>query len=205
MGRRVPFAEGEAYHVFNRGVEKRIVFNNNSDYLKFLFYIEIMNSDEESSKNLNRLSKGNVQGRTLHTGSKLVEILNYSLMPNHFHIFLRENISGGTSKFLQKLLTAYTMYFNKKYDRTGGLFQGKTKSRHVDRENYFNYLNYYIDLNPLDLLYSGWKTKGVPNGKKAREFLNNYSWNMRKDYIDQVFDFGEFPEEFIEDMIKNLG
>jgi putative transposase len=203
MSRKVPFVEGEAYHVFNRGVEKRIVFNTKQDYLKFLFYIEIMNSSEDPLKNLKRLKY--VQGPTLHTGAELVEIINYSLMPNHFHLFIRENVSGGTSKFLQKILTAYTMYFNKKYDRTGALFQGKTKSRHVDTDKYFNYLNYYIDLNPLDLLHSGWKTKGVPSSKKAIEFLNKYSWNKRKDYKDEVFEIQKFPEEFTEDLRKCLG
>ena len=103
-------------------------------------------------------------------------------MPNHYHLCLRQLIPGGISKYLQKVMTGYTMYFNLRHDRSGALFQGKTKSKHVDEERYLNYLHYYIDLNPLTILYPEWKTRGVPSGSKARMFLEKFPWNKRTKY-----------------------
>jgi len=187
MTRRVPFEEGEYYHIYNRGVEKRIIFKNKSDYLRFLFILEQFNTSEpvyNVSEYVER-KKNFTRGST--SGTKLVEIENFCLMPNHYHLCLRQIASGGISKYLQKVMTGYTMYFNSKYERSGALFQGKTKSKHIDKENYSNYLRYYIDLNPLELLYPHWKEKGVSNKNKAREFLNTYQWNKKKDYSEEVF------------------
>jgi len=114
--------------------------------------------------------------------SELVEIINWCLMPNHYHLCLREKSEGGISKFLQKVMTGYTMYFNKKYKRSGVIFQGKTKSQHVANDAYFQYLQYYIGVNPLDLIESKWKENGVKDIEKALKFLGDYKWSKQKDY-----------------------
>jgi len=113
-------------------------------------------------------------------------------MPNHYHLCVRQLQTGGIAKFLQKVMTGYTMYFNLRHDRSGAIFQGKTKSKHVDRENYLHYLHYYIDLNPLALLYPQWKEKGVSNTKDAITYLESYPWHTRRSYKGESFDKEKF-------------
>ena len=137
------FAPKEIYHVYNRGTEKRKIFLDNADYLRFLKSLFICNSN----KNINITDIVHVF--EYDRGSQIVKILAYCLIPNHFHLLLEEIEDGGISKFMQKLQIAYTMYFNKRYARSGVLFQGKCKSRHADSENYAKYLFSYVHLNPV--------------------------------------------------------
>ena len=128
------------------------------------------------------------QGRTLaevvkiKRGKELVNIGAYCLMPNHFHLLLQEKEDGGISRFMQKLLTGYTMYFNKRQDRTGALFQGKFQSRHVDEDNYLKYLVAYIHLNPVKLIDTKWKENGISNRERAEKYLEEYSYSTYPEY-----------------------
>jgi putative transposase len=178
--RKVPYVNDEYYHIYNRGVEKRKIFISESDYKRFLFILNAFNTTE-STENLTRSQQKNERGST---SFRLVEIEEYCLMPNHFHLLLRQLKDGGISKFLQKVITGYTMYFNTKYDRTGVLFQGRHKSKHVDRESYLDWLRLYIHLNPLDLYIKDWKEKGIPKLKinSSIDFLNQYKWVSCDDY-----------------------
>ena len=114
---------------------------------------------------------------------KLVDICSYCLMPNHFHLLIKELEEGGISKFIQKLTTAYTMYFNRKNDRTGSLFQGKFKATHVDDDPYLSYLISYIHLNPVKIIDTMWKENGIKDRKKAENFLKNYYYSSFIDYL----------------------
>jgi len=116
-------------------------------------------------------------------GDRLVDIFAFCLMPNHFHILIRERQEGGIAKFMQKLSTAYVMYYNSKNDRTGSFFEGKFKSVHVDTEAYLNYLFAYIHLNPLKLINSSWKEKGISNIDRAKKFMSNYGYSSYYDYF----------------------
>lgn len=98
-------------------------------------------------------------------------------MPNHFHLILKQLQDEGISKFIQKFAAGYTKYFNAKYERSGVLFQGKTKNKHVDSDEYFQYLVEYVYLNPVDLIEPGWKEKGMQNPEQVIEFLDNYPWS----------------------------
>jgi len=216
--RNSPFENNGIYHVFNRGVDKRKIFMDEADHSRIIFLMEVCNSSERAPRNIKRYiqkRKGNyqkikdVQGRTLHIininnenqkESPLVEILNWCLMPNHYHFCLRQIEDGGISKFLQKVMTGYTMYFNKKYERSGVLFQGKSKSKLVNSEDYLQYLQYYIDFNPLDIFQAGWQEEGVVDKKEARVFLENYLWNKRKDYSDFDFIFGQDQLEMMDEL-----
>ncbi len=86
---------------------------------------------------------------------------------------------------MQKLGTGYTNYFNKKYERVGSLFQGRFKALHVNKEDYLDYLLYYIHFNPLDLFEPEWREEKIKNYQKAIEFLNSYLWSSHLDYIDK--------------------
>lgn len=122
---------------------------------------------------------------SIETKDHLVSIGAYVFMPNHFHILLTEKLEGGISKFMQKVLTAYAMYYNKKYGRTGGLFEGKFKSEHSGTDRYLKYLFSYIHLNPVKLIQKDWKERGLKNKKEAFEFLRNYEYSSFVDYVGE--------------------
>src|SRR3989338_5492140 len=142
MGRNLTFAPGEFYHIYNRGTEKRKIFLSARDHERFLSLLYLANGEERVDMKR--------QGRTLSElmlqdkGKKLVEVCAYCLMPNHFHLILKEIDEGGISKFMQKIITGYTMYFNKNYERSGALFQGKFKSEHAKNDRYLKYLIAYL-------------------------------------------------------------
>ena len=103
-------------------------------------------------------------------------------MPNHFHLLLQEKTETSISTFMQKVMTGYTMYFNRKYGRTGALFGGTFKSKHVHDDRYFKYLAAYIHLNPAELGDPAWKSGNsiVPRVKK---FLESYSYSSLPDHL----------------------
>jgi len=109
MERKFVFEVGEYYHIFNRGVEKRLIFQENSDFERFLNLLYLVNSDKP-------VVFRTIQGLPLDKdrGNTLASLIAYSLLPNHFHIIAREDVSGGLSKFMGKLSTSYSMYFNAK-------------------------------------------------------------------------------------------
>lgn len=161
----------------------------------------------------------NEQGSTLlkktlqvDRGETLVDIAAYCLMPNHFHLLLREKEEGGVSRFMQKMTTAYTMYFNKRYDRTGALLQGKFKSQHAKDDRYLRYLIAYIHLNPIQLFETRWKEVGIKNKKGAEEFLDKYKYSSFLDFCkkdrdesvlvnpDAIPSYFDTPADFKESM-----
>ena len=123
-------------------------------------------------------------------------------MPNHFHILITEKTNGGISKFMQKLSTAYSMYYNKKYKRIGGLFEGKFKSQHADTDRYLKYLFSYIHLNPIKLIQRDWKENGIKNKKEAINHLNKYIYSSYLDFIgekriqNKILNKESFPKYF---------
>ncbi len=152
MGIRIPLVSGEFYHLYNRGTDKREVFITRNDYERFLCNLYLANTKENIRlDNLQRTEEGStLLSRVFQVERRenLVSIAAYCLMPNHFHLLVRQNTEGGISQFMQKLATAYTMYFNAKYERSGALFQGKFKSKAAQEDTYLKYLLAYIHLNP---------------------------------------------------------
>jgi putative transposase len=110
----------------------------------------------------------------------LVVVIAYCLMPNHFHLVLYEKVENGISTFMQKLGTAYTMYFNKKYERSGGLFTKPFRSRHVDDESYLKQVTEYIHMNPVELAPT--HPDRVKENLTTKRFLENYQFSSFLDY-----------------------
>ncbi len=173
MGRTFSFAPGEFYHIYNRGTDKRKIFMSKGDNDRFLTLLYFANQDEPVDLKL--------QGSTLsertkqRTGAPLVEIAAYCLMPNHFHLLVRELEDDGISKFMQKLTTGYTMYFNKRHDRNGSLFQGRFKATEVLEDRYLQYLISYIHLNPIKIIEPKWKETGITDKTRAERYLETYT------------------------------
>lgn len=176
--KRTSFAPGEFYHVYNRGTEKRNIFLNKSDYLRFLLLLYHCNSNKSAVLRL--------ENKNFDLDPKretMVDICAYCLMPNHFHLLIREKIEGGISRFIQKLSTGYTMYFNKRHEHNGVLFQGKFKSIYANDDEYLKYVFSYIHLNPVKLIDPNWKENGIADHDRAKACLENYTHSSYPDYL----------------------
>jgi putative transposase len=146
--RKVPFANEEYYHIYNRGVDKREIFLDNYDYLRFLKSLKEFNQEKPivSLYIKDRIKKKSVAAKPLQNG-KLVEIISFCLIPNHFHLILKQLKDGGISEFMKRVGGGYTWFFNYKYKRSGSLFQGTFKAIHIDTNEYLLYLSAYVNGN----------------------------------------------------------
>lgn len=182
------------YHIYNRGVEKRNIFMDQKDYLRFIHDMYEFNDEaavRPSNVRLARRRPRDADSSCLEIVSlnmmrrkrkPIVEVLAFCLMPNHFHLLLRQMKDGGITQFMHKLGVGYAMFFNLKYKRVGSLFQGRFKAKILEREPHFLYLPYYIHLNPLDLVMPSWREKKVKNMESAMRFLDTYRWSSHLDY-----------------------
>src|SRR3989344_5092894 len=181
MSRNIDLAPDEFYHIYNRGTEKRTIFLSQTDYERFVGLLYACNGDKPVDLKL--------QGSTLEEyvasdrGGDIVDLCAYVLMPKHFHLLVRSRNEGDISKFMQRLSTGYTMYFNTRHDRSGALFQGRFKARHAHTDRYLAYLIAYIHLNPVKLIDPIWKENGILDKKKAEDFLRTYRWSSYQDFL----------------------
>ena len=177
--RKVSFVSGEYYHIYNRGNSKQKIFNDKEDYRRFIKLLFISNSQENFK--IQFIGSNNVfeQDR----GELLVSIGAWVIMPNHFHLIISQTENGSISKFMQKLTTAYSMYFNNKNERTGSLFEGKFKSKHIIDDRYLKYLFSYVHLNPIKLIQKEWKDVGIKDKECGLSFLNKYNYSSYLDYL----------------------
>ena len=223
-----PFIIGDYIHVYNRGNRKAEIVRSEEDKWRFMQSLRFFN-DSHSSQNILRqisLSKSDSDRprSVFETGwspnwpekDPLVKILCYCLMPNHFHLLLKEIREGGMSKFMQKVGVGYTNYFNLKYQEVGSLFQGAYKGRTIkNKQSYLEYLSVYIQvINVLELFPGGFE-KALEDIDEALRFVQKYSFSSYKDYIGlrrsliidkdilgEIFSSVEDYKEFVRDVIK---
>ncbi len=173
--RKLIFADGGLYHIYNRGVDKREIFESDVDRLRFLYSMFLSNNTSRSF-NFGRNFKEAIHliEAKPHSIVPIVEILAFVLMPNHFHFIVRQSTENGISRFMQKLGTAYTCYFNKKYGRGGALFQAPFKVVEVTTNEQLYHLFFYLHVaNPLAL-----SRNLEPVG-----FVHAYRWSSLPDYL----------------------
>src|SRR3989344_8501119 len=140
------FAPEEFYHVFTRGVEKRKIFMNPSDNHRFMeLLIHCLPLGPIRSYSIAKQLKQKLP--TIGSGQGLVDILCYCLMPNHFHLLLKENVEHGITTYMQRILTSYSRYFNVRYKRSGSLFIHPFKAVMVNTDEQLLHLSRYIHLN----------------------------------------------------------
>lgn len=213
--RRGELFENGIYHVYNRGADKREIFHDSRDYLRFIHGLYEFN-DEEPASNItygfmnNPMKVSMVDFRDIpslrpkHPRKLLVDVLIFALMPNHFHLLLRQRKENGVTKFMQKLGAGYALYFNEKNKRSGVLFQGRFKAVEVKSNRHLIHLPYYIHTNPLDL---------NADGVNEVKFLNSYRWSSHMDYCgwrnfpsvtqrDFLLDFFEGEKNYRKSMSK---
>jgi putative transposase len=180
--RKTQILNNGLYHIYNRGTEKRQIFLDNFHYARFIHYLYEFN-DIKHDANLSRKIDEGSTSVMRESRELLVEINALCLMPNHFHLILRQLKDGGIAKFMQKVGTGYTMYFNKSNKRNGALFQGRFKAIQIESDEYLTHLSRYIHINPVELIEPGWKEKGIQDWERANEFLGSYRWSSYLDYI----------------------
>lgn len=146
MPRRTTLLQNDYfYHIYNRGVEKRQIYLIDRDYERFLetLYYYQFSGPKPRFSNRYRFKKNE-----FNKNPKIVEIICYCLMPNHFHILLKQLADNGIREFISNISNSYTKYFNTKHTRIGPLLQGEFKAVPVESEEQLIHLSRYIFLNP---------------------------------------------------------
>lgn len=178
------FAEGEYYHVYNRGVDKRDITMDWKDSERFLQSIIEFNT----VKPIGSIYENNFKNRS-ELGpprAKLVDIVAFCLNPNHYHMLLTPLTEQGIEKFMQKFGAGFTLYFNEKYERTGALFQGRFKSSHIDSNEYLLHVAAYINLN--DKVHQ----LGPPRPKLVRNSWDEYLGKSKRNMCNKEIILGQF-------------
>lgn len=177
------FTENAFYHIYNRGVEKRQIFLEKNDYFRFIHDLYEFNDTQPAQNLFYKIPSFHSYEVEPRKREVLVEILAFCLMPNHFHLMVRQLQENGIIEFMQKLGTGYTMFFNKKYQRVGPLFQGRFRAAAVTQESHLLHLPMYMHLNPLDTIVPSWRTNKIINQQQAEKFLESYRWSSHLDYM----------------------
>ena len=207
------YVEDSYYHIYNRGVEKRNIFMDEMDYNIFINYLKEYLSPPEDETKTKLVSKPDLQGEVLQPITrrvknyhKEIELLAYCLMPNHFHFLIKQNSKEAMKEFMRSLGTRYSMYFNKRHDRIGSLFQGTYKAVMINDEKQLLHLSRYIHVNPYpgDIVnaYSSYKdylqTKKTPwvKTKMILSIFNNPN-------LDEIFLKKNNYKDFVESDAKS--
>lgn len=197
MPRRIiPFASGYFYHIYNRGVEKRSIFENNRDYgrfIKTIKYYQLTGPKPKLSKFLNSSTF------KLELNNKIVEIICFCLMPNHFHFLIKQLKEGGITEFISKLSNSYTKYYNTKHARIGPLLQGEFKAVLVETDEQFVHLSRYIHLNPIASLLV--------------KDLKDFRWSSYAEYVtnsngicskEEILGFFKTPQDYQQFVLNQV-
>jgi len=178
--RNIKIAPGEYYHIFNRGVNKQLIFHDNIDRTRFLFIVlyfqspVVLQNISRSVKSFVKHSVFNIDKETEQKiiKDKFIELISFCLMPNHFHFIIKEVKENGIAKYMQRVLNSYTKYYNTRYNKSGHLFQGPYKAVHVEDNKQLLHLSSYIHRNPREL----------------KEWFNkesNYQWSSYQDFVNK--------------------
>lgn len=188
MARLETIIEGAYVHVLNRGVKKTPIYRQKSDLWRLLFNLFYLNS-KKIPDNWNRMLDKKDQLRNFiwpkEWGNKmpLVSVLAYTIMPNHFHLILKEINKGGISQFMHKFSMGYSKFVNTKYEETGSLFQGPFKSVVVENDDQLRYLAAYVMVkNPFELYPNGGLAKATLEFDKAYQWAIEYPFTSLADY-----------------------
>lgn len=146
------YEPGGYYHLYNRGVNKYLIFKDTKDYKTFLSYLQFYLTPARDLQGDSSQARFPIAPtKTLKNYAGEIELLAYCLMPNHFHLMLKQNSEFGINHFMRSLSTKYVRYFNTRHKRVGHLFQDTYKAVRILNENQFTYVTKYIHRNPLDL------------------------------------------------------
>lgn len=201
--RKTQFANKEFYHIFSRGIDKRNIFLESKDFFRFFQGLEEFNIIDPIGSIYENSFRKSSFGSEASKPDKLVNFICYCVNPNHYHFLLEQLVSDGIKKFMHRIGTGYTKYFNNKYDRTGALLQGPFKAILVKSNEYLLHLSVYINLN----------AKVHQLGSEASKFSKS-SWNeyineeqnnfCKKDIILKQFNNISEYKNFAKESLKSI-
>lgn len=215
--RKEPYGIGSFVHVIHRGTRGASIVRDDEDKIRFLLMLTHFNDEHQPANWFRDISDSNLslfeRPDLWPEQKKLVNIIAFCLLDNHFHLLLEEIQEGGVSKFMQRLGTGMSYRYNLKYDEHGSIFQGSFRSRTVDRDNYFRYVIAYIQLKNVFDMY-GRKIQTETDFEKAYEWARTYPYSslidhlgvvqrpiIEKEFLADLFSevsFKEFGKDFIE-------
>ena len=202
-------AQGEYYHICNRGVEKKVIFHDSGDYWRFLFLVLYFQSETIFAQ-VGRAVEKFVKHRVLDnygeiTKKRTVELVAFCIMPNHFHLILKEVREGGISVYMQRILNAYGKYYNTKYQKTGHVFQGPYRAVHIAENRQLLHVSAYIHRNPREM--KGWfKKEKEYFWSSYQDFVGNNRWGklLVQDIISEQFKNKGAYQRFVETSLTKL-
>ena len=207
------------YHIYNRGVAKQRIYNEQQDYHVFLNYLKQALSPPQELNDLSEKTV-NVQGTSFSVSPRLplnfindIDLLAYCLMPNHFHLLIQQRSLSAMQGLMRSLLTRYSTYFNKKYDRVGPLFQGRYQAILINTEPYLLHLSRYIHLNPsetVDNIVSAFSSYSDYLGLKRSKWVKpdiilSYFDNSTIPEVRRINTYKNFVEKYQRDSSRFLG
>lgn len=215
MGKKRPqLANGEIYHIILRGIAGQNTFRREKDFLRYSYSLYKFNDKNVGIRALGEFFQGNALTELVDLAELvekvekeekprdlLIEILGFCLMPNHIHLLVRQLVDNGISLFFQKM-GGYSTYFNKKYQRFGSLFQRPFKAVHIKTHDQLLIVITYIHMNPIDLIESNWKIKGISSPQKVMEFLESYLWSSYPYYLGKENFSWLVDSEFLKKILK---
>src|SRR4030042_6729470 len=215
--RKVKLVNNQYYHIFNRGVDKRDIFMNEKDYERFILSLALMNDEKDGLmiewRNFKYSHPSTLPEEflrlSLRKREKLVEIVAYCLNPNHYHFILEQVADRGIEKFMHRIATGYTRYFNDKYHRSGSLFQGVFKACQIKSNSQLLRMSIYVNCNSeIHKIHhaKNYRWCGFPEyigERKGRQLCSkkviNEHFRDKKDYQnyaeENIRDFRELKED----------
>ena len=204
--RTISFTNDEYYHVYNQGVDKRAIFESPTDTNRFIqSMVEFNTIDPIGSIYEKTYATKNTSanfGGSTSKKERLVEIICYCLNPNHFHLLIRQKKDSGITKFMHRLSTGYTMYFNEKLKRRGSLFQGRFKAKHITDNDYLLHVSTYVNLNNRVHRLGGSTSKNVI--RSSWRFYEHGIYDPVLSGENSILDQFKNPKEYAGFALDNL-
>lgn len=204
-GRSTPLITDQYYHVFNRGIDRRTTFYGIKEHQRAIECIKFYQFETPPVRLSRFLSMSQDEQENLFNNlskhKKLIELISFTLMPNHYHLLIRQRLDGGISKFMSNVQNSYTRYFNIKHQRKGPLFEDQFKAVIIETNEQLLHLSRYIHLNP----YSSFVVKEIKNlmdyrWSSLREYLGLLGWELcNKDIVLGQFKHRKHYKKFIFD------
>lgn len=197
--RKIKFVNGELYHIYNRGTDKRSIFKNDNDLARFFQCLDEFNSVKPIGS---IFEHSFVKDKSKFKKVKLVNIVCYCLNPNHYHLILEQLRDNGISEFMKRINGGYTNFFNAKYKRNGILLQGRFKANLINSNEYLLHASCYVGLNNQvhkiknNLFLSSWAeyTNQSKNGLCKKKII--------LDQFKGINEYKSFAKEALENILK---
>ena len=209
------YVENAYYHVYNRGVAKQEIFREIQDYKVFLKYLKDVLTENKINKIPFSLRGRSFQAteRQVKNFQNQIALIAFCLIPNHFHLLIKQKNKESMESFMRSLITRYASYFNKKYDRVGPVFQGRYKAALIRKDEYLLHLTRYIHLNPLEYtkdLTKAFSSYSVYVGMTKTswvqpEFILKFFNNPVIPELTKISDYKSFVENYKKDSVIVLG